>query len=254
MHDTDPSAGSSTGTATDFWLHRAVPWASGVLLCAAAYALPWRWPILLPAAGIGVAPETQVLAAQTLCASAALVMLLALQRLHGVRTAAAVLADGHAARRRQQLMTTAQAAWASACLLGLTHVGLTAEAQLTVAVRKDAAARGLVALGTQLPVAYLGQRALPYCAHDELDERWLRRTLQTLGAKGPEVNRFVFNAKDREASELMLILEGLSCTQPQVFEASLPQRLGYGLRPGARGSGTLLLYRCSGSDLAQLQR
>jgi hypothetical protein len=152
---------------------------------------------------------------------------------------------------KRRTVAALRGALLAAFALGATHVGLTGADQAMVAVRDDASARGLVALGPDLPASFLGPRALAYRHSHRLDENWLRGSLQAMGAHGPEANRFVFYAADQQASEIMLILEGLSCTPPQTFTGNWPQRVGYYLTGKTdRGRAPVLLYQCSGSDMA----
>lgn len=141
-----------------------------------------------------------------------------------------------------------------ALLFGLLALAETPQTSLMIALRKDPQARAVVAIGAPLNSFLLGDRQLALAQHASLDEAWLEQTLRVFEQAQKPADRFVFLAKDREKGEVMLILAGLSCSEPSAYRGGWPYVLGEALDPKRQvGSGTLLLYRCSSTDVAGLE-
>lgn len=134
---------------------------------------------------------------------------------------------------------------------GVLALGQTPQMQVMVALREDSQARAVIAIKAPLEPFFLGGRPLPLAQHDRLDEVWLHRTLDTLADAHTPANRFVFFQADAERSEVMLILEGLSCLAPEVFVGGWLDRLAIKLDPARHAHrGARLVYRCGRADVA----
>lgn len=134
---------------------------------------------------------------------------------------------------------------------GLLALAPTPNAQVMLALRQDNQARAVVALGSPLEAYFLDGRVLALAQHPTLDEVWLRQTLTRFEQNNTAANRFVFFAKDRDKSEVMLILEGLSCDEPSVYRGGWLDQWAVALDPLRHASrGALLLYHCVGTDVA----
>lgn len=149
-----------------------------------------------------------------------------------------------------------QGALAVVSVGGVLALGQTPQAQVMVALREDTQARAVVAIGSPLEPYFLDGRVLPLAQHPALDENWLRQTLIGFERASTAANRFVFFSKDRDKSEVMLILEGLSCPEPAEYRGGWLDRLALVLDPIRHQSrGALLVYRCSDTtDVARLER
>lgn len=147
-----------------------------------------------------------------------------------------------------------QGALVTVSIGGILALGQTPQTQLMVTLREDAQASAVVAIGAALEPYFLDGRVLPLAQHPTRDETWLKQTILRLEAAHTPANRFVFFAQDQDKSEVMLILEGLSCQAPQLYQGGWLDRLAVTLNPKRHASrGAVVLYRCAqATDFAGL--
>ncbi|HET6347019.1 MAG TPA: hypothetical protein VFH51_18935, partial [Myxococcota bacterium] len=118
-------------------------------------------------------------------------------------------------------------------------------------LRADAGVRGIVSVGPELQAYFLGRPEVPTWEAKHVDEAWLRAVLDEARARGVVPNRVVAFARDRDAVEIALALEGFTCDPPQPVPGWWLDRLIYATNPRRNlRRSALLLYRCEQPALA----
>jgi hypothetical protein len=119
-------------------------------------------------------------------------------------------------------------------------------------LRVDGGVRGIVSVGPELQAYFLGRPDVPTWEAKHVDEAWLRGVLDEARGRGILPNRVVAFARDRDAVEIALALEGFACDPPESVPGWWLDRLIYSANPRRNlRRSALLLYRCEQPALAQ---
>ena len=149
----------------------------------------------------------------------------------------------------------ARAYFLAMAALGL-GIAITSQSQgnlreLMIALRQDPAAKGVVSVGPELQLYFLGERDLPSRQGPHPEENFLHQSIVQLAAEGEPPNRFVAYERDGPVLQVMLLLEGYVCAAPQKLEGWWLDRLLARLnKKRNRRRSPVLVYQCEPPGLA----
>ena len=99
------------------------------------------------------------------------------------------------------------------------------------ALRRDAAAVGIVSMGPEMQDYFLRRPQLPQQQTGHPNYTWLEKTIRTMDRDGPAPNRFLGFASEGDTIEAMLITAGYICAEPRTFDGWWLDRWIYALNP-----------------------